>query len=137
MKRLAGILMCFLLLFSAVGCRAEEKDDTKLRDLEFTVLEKDEIPKEMASSIEDRKKEPFQITYGDGEFLYIGQGYGEQQSSGYSVAVDRCYEGEHAIYIHTTLLGPGSGQEISENPTCPYVVVRLAWNEKYVIFQSK
>lgn len=137
MKRAVAVLMCLLLLFVWTGCRAVRKDDTKLQDLEFTVIEKEDIPEEMRSSIEARKKEPFQITYGDREYLYIGQGYGKQPTSGYSVAVDSCYEAENAIYIHTTLLGPGSEEEISENPTYPYVVVRLAWNEKYVIFQSK
>ena len=68
---------------------------------------------------------------------YIGQGYGEKPTSGYSVTVDTCYETENAIYIHTTLIGPGKDEEISENPTCPYVVVRLKWNEKHVVFQSK
>lgn len=137
MRRIVAILTCFFLCLGLMGCRVIRKDDTKLKDLEFVVMEKEDIPEEMKELIEERKKEPFQITYGDGTYLYIGQGYGKQDTGGYSVAVDSCYEAKDAICIHTTLLGPKSGEEISENPTCPYVVVRLAWNEKYVVFQSK
>lgn len=137
MKRLFILLFCILIAGILAGCSVEKKDEKKLKDLEITVMEKDEIPEEMKKMIEEQKKEPFQITYGDKEYLYIGQGYGEQPTSGYSITADTCYEAEDAIYIHTTLLGPGKDEEISENPTCPYVVVRTTWNEKHVVFQSK
>lgn len=137
MRKISGVLICLFVLLAMSGCRIEKKDDTKIKELEFTVAEKDEIPEEMKQMIEERKEEPFQITFGEKETLYIGQGYGRQPTSGYSVAVDTCYEAEHAVYIHTSLLGPASDEKISENPTCPYVVVKIPENEKHVIFQSK
>lgn len=137
MRRLLILTVCFLMAGILAGCSVEEKETEKLRELEFTIVDKDEIPEEMKEMIEEQKKEPFQITYGDKEYLYIGQGYGEEPTSGYSITADTCYETENAIYIHTTLLGPGKEEEISENPTCPYLVVRVEWSEKHVVFQSK
>lgn len=137
MRKMSGVLICFFVLLMVTGCRIEKKDAEKIKELEFTVMEKDEIPNEMEEMIEKRKKELFQITFGDKETLYIGQGYGEQPTSGYSVSVDSCYEAANAVYIHTSLLGPGSDEKISEKPTCPYVVVKIKENEKHVIFQSK
>lgn len=136
MRRLLTWIAAALLLCVLAGCSVEKKGEDKQNDVEFTIVEEEEIPKEMARVIEEQKKEPFQITYGDKEYLYIGQGYGEQPTSGYSISVDSCYEAEHAIYIHTSLLGPGTEEEISENPTCPYVVVRVKWSEKHVVFES-
>lgn len=136
MRRLFTWIAAALLLCVLTGCSVEKKGEDKQNDVEFTIAEEEEIPKEMARVIEEQKKEPFQITYGDKEYLYIGQGYGEQPTSGYSISVDSCYETEHAIYIHTSLLGPGTEEEISDNPTCPYVVVRVKWSEKHVVFEN-
>lgn len=136
MRKITGILACLFLLFGAAGCRAEARDETKLRDLEFAVIGREEIPEEMLRTIEEKKEEPFQITYGDQEALYIGQGYGRQPTGGYSITVDSCYEAPEAVVFGTSLIGPGSGEETGV-PTYPYVVVKLAWKEKQVLFQNK
>ena len=81
-----------------------------------------------------KKSEPFQMSYADQGSLYIARGYGKQPTSGYSVTVTRLYETENSICISTDLLGPEKGEETKEAATYPYVVVRLDYVEKDIIF---
>ena len=135
MRRILCILIYLFAVTALAGCSVEKADKTKQKEPEYTVMDKDDIPKEMKTEIEKEKQEPFKITYGDGTYLYIGQGYGKQDTSGYSVEVKECYESSNTIYIHTNLIGPGSGEKINEKATYPYVVIRLAWSEKTVKFK--
>lgn len=135
MRRMLCVLVCILPVMFLAGCSVEKADETKLNDLEYTIVDRDEIPDEMKAEIEERKSEPFKITYGDGTSLYIGQGYGKQETSGYSVEIKACYETSNSVYIHTNLIGPDNGEEISEKATYPYIVVKLAWNGKTVIYK--
>ena len=116
------------------GCVRRTDTEEKIRDLEFTVLDKEEVPPGLSGVIEEKKEKTFQISYGDQGILYIAEGYGGQPTSGYSVAVDSLYETEDAVCIHTSLMGPEKGEETEETVTYPYVVVRLEYIGKDVIF---
>lgn len=135
MRRMLCVLVCLLSVLLLAGCSVEKTDETKIRDLEYTIVDKDEIPDEMKAEIGKRKAEPFKITYGDGASLYIGQGYGKQETSGYSVEIKACYESSNSVFLHTNLIGPDNGEEIKEKATYPYIVVKLAWTEKTVIYK--
>ena len=117
------------------GCVTRSGTQEKLRDLEFTVLDKEDVPQEMKQMIEEEKAEPFRLTYTDQGSLYIAEGYGAQLTTGYSVEVTGLYETEDEIRIHTSLLGPEKGEEIKESTTFPYVVVQLGAIDKNVIFE--
>lgn len=117
------------------GCTAEKIDDSKQRDIEFTVMKEEEIPPELESEIEESRDTPFKLSYGDKGYLYIAHGYGRQATSGYSVEVTELYETENAIYIHTNLIGPSKEEEIIEKATYPYVVVKIEYSEKHVVFE--
>ena len=117
------------------GCVTHNGTQEKLRDLEFTVLDKEDVPQEMKQMIEEEKAEPFRLTYTDQGSLYIAEGYGAQLTTGYSVEVTGLYETEDEIRIHTSLLGPEKGEEIKEITTFPYVVVQLGAIDKNVIFE--
>lgn len=136
MKYLFRMMVCVLFVGIMAGCSVISKEEEKKEELEFEIVEEEDIPEEMKNKIGEQKEKTFQITYGDQEYLYIGQGYGEKETSGYSIVVDECYETEHAVYIHNTLIGPGAEEEISSSPACPYVVVRIKWSEKQVIFKG-
>ena len=56
-------------------------------------------------------------------------------TSGYSVRVTDCFEGEEGVYIETSLLGPDKGEEIRKSAACPYVVVKMEYIDKQIIFQ--
>lgn len=132
MKRWVLFLLSMALL---CGCSIRREDTEKMGDVDFTVVRKDEIPKEWLSVIEAEKEEEMNLTYTDGAYLYIAKGYGRQDSGGYSVSVTSCYETEQAVCVKTRLLGP-SGQETTVNAeTCPYLVIKVEMTEKYVRFQ--
>ena len=135
MKRVISVLLCVCLLFLAGGCSVKKLNTEKIRDVEFTVLEEDDIPEELLAMIREKEKAPFKITYADKGALYIAQGYGRQQTSGYSITVEACYETNNAVYIHTNLIGPSKEEEIVERETFPYAVVKMEFIDKNVVFQ--
>lgn len=134
MKRCMRCLVICLFLFTLTGCVSEPVKTEKLRDLEFTVLDKLSVPDEFQTLIEEKKEKPFRLTYADAEELYIAEGYGAQLKTGYSVEVTELYETENTIFIHTNLLGPGKEEETKEITTFPYVVVKLKLIDKNVVF---
>lgn len=134
MKRCMRCLVICLFLFTLTGCVSEPVKTEKLRDLEFTVLDKLSVPDEFQALIEEKKEKPFRLTYADAEELYIAEGYGAQLKTGYSVEVTELYETENTIFIHTNLLGPGKEEETKEITTFPYVVVKLKLIDKNVEF---
>lgn len=131
MKRLACV---FLFLVLLTGC-AEQYDSTvKLRNLDFTVIDRNDLPEELRTMIENKRDHPFQIFYADQGNLYIAEGYGRQGETGYSVTVKELYETEDAVHIRTELLGPEPGEQTKEIATYPYVAVKLGYIEKNILF---
>ena len=126
------ILGSFFLL---CGCSVQKEDMEKIRDLEYTVLDEQKIPKELALHITDVKKEPFEIAYGDEGYLYIAKGYGKKDVSGYSIEVEECFETENLICVKTNLLGPPKGEAVFEQETCPYIVIKTEYSEKSIVFE--
>ena len=124
----------FLLVLMLSGCISRPQKTEKLRDLDFTVMDKEKVPNELKTAILENRDLPFKLTYADQGYLYIAEGYGPQLKSGYSVEVTGLYETENAIYIHTNLLGPEKGEKTEEVTTYPYVVVKLEYIDKNVIF---
>ena len=71
---------------------------------------------------------------GSGVSLYSA-GIWKKETSGYSASVEACYETEDAVCIETSLMGPDRKEEIIEEDTYPYVVVKIEYTDKNVIFQ--
>lgn len=135
MKRFGIFVLSVCLLCLAEGCSVKKTNTEKIRDVEFTVLEEDKLPEELQKMINEKKTEHFKITYADKGVLYIAEGYGTQQTSGYSIHVEECYETKNAIYIHTNLIGPQREEKIIEMETYPYVAVKMEFIDKNVVFQ--
>lgn len=131
---LTGGILLLLAVCLLPGCAVRRQKAEKIRDLEFTVLDKDAVPEEFKTLIEENKTAPFKLTYADRGKLYIAEGYGPQPTSGYSVEVKELYETQDAVYIRTNLLGPEKGEETKEITTFPYVVIQLEAIEKDVLF---
>lgn len=126
------LAVCILLL---AGCTFLSEEKIKLRDLEFTVLSEDKIPGELQAIIEEKKSAPFQITYSDNEFLYICVGYGEQETGGYSIAVNELYLTETNICANTSLLGPEASDKTNKTPSYPVIVLKTEYLDLTVIFE--
>lgn len=132
MKRRMGCLLLVCLLLC--GCAVGTEDDTRLRDLEFTVISEERLPEELKGLLEERKASAFQLTYSDKEFLYLCVGYGEQSTGGYSIAVNDLYLTEDAICVNTCLLGPGPEDRTGTSPSYPYIVIKTEYLDKPVQF---
>lgn len=133
-KRIFSVLLVCLLCASMLACGAKQNPMEKIKDLEFTVIAEDKLPEELLTMIEEKKTSPFKITFQDQGFLYICVGYGEQETAGYSIAVNALYETGNAVYIDTNLIGPGPEEKGKLTPTYPYVVVKTENVNKSVVF---
>lgn len=138
-KRKIGILymLCLLLAAAALlsGCTYLSDERIKLRDLDFTVLSEEKIPEELKGIIEEKKSLPFRITYTDNQNLYICIGYGEQETGGYSIAVEELYLTDSNICVNTSLLGPEASEKGNKTPSYPYIVLKTEFLEQTVIFE--
>ena len=123
-------------LLSGCGAVGIEKDSgEKVRDLEFTVIGDQDVPQELQELINEKKAEAFKLTYTNDQGLYIVNGYGQQQSGGYSIAVEELYLTDNSIVFDTELLGPEKGEDVGNEPSYPYIVVQTEYLEEPVIFQ--
>lgn len=136
MKKLAvwaaGLLLSCVCLLG--GC-SDKGAEEKVKDLEFTVVGQNEIPKEFMDMIEQKKAEEFRLTYTSGEDLYIAVGYGEQQTGGFSISVPEFYLTENSMVIKTELQGPEQGSQQAASPSYPFIVIKTKFIEEPVVFQ--
>ena len=138
-KKMKVIIKMFavtlVLSFLLTGCTMHSEERIKLRDLDFTVLSEEKIPQELMTIIQEKKGEPFKLTYSDNEYLYISIGYGEQSTGGYSIAVNELYLTDNAIYVNTTLLGPDGAAQAENAPSHPCIVIKTEKLDETVIFE--
>ncbi len=134
-KLVRNVLIFVVLMGLLVGCGNSQKEVKKVKNLDYTVVTAEEIPEELKVSLEERKAEPFKITYVDQGYLYICVGYGEQATGGYSITVKELYLTDNAIYVDTNLKGP-SPEEL-QNPvkSYPYIVLKTENMDKTVVFE--
>lgn len=130
LRAFAGVLVCLGL----IGCGVEKVEGEKIRDVEFTVVDQEEVPEELLNEIEGAKDGEMKLSYGDDGYLYAARGYGEQDTSGYSIEVEECYETEEGIRIKTSLLGPGKEENILNKKTYPFVVIKMEYTDKPVMW---
>lgn len=116
------------------GCVLKQGQE-KLQDLDYTVVAPEEIPETLLAQIEAEKAADFELTYSDNEFLYIARGYGEQETGGYSIAVEECYLADNAVCVRTALSGPQVGEQVHKEPSYPYIVLKTELREEKVVFQ--
>ncbi|MCI5953326.1 MAG: protease complex subunit PrcB family protein [Lachnospiraceae bacterium] len=133
-KTVYGLLLAAAVLMLS-GCTLLSEERIKLRDLDFTVLSEEKIPAELMTIIEEKKSAPFQITYTDNENLYICVGYGQQETGGYSIAVEELYLTDTNICVDTTLLGPEASEKSNKTPSFPFIVLKTEFLEQTVIFE--
>lgn len=130
---MAALLMITVLV-TLFGCGIEKTDGNRLQDLEYEIIE-DEIPKELAEKIEEKKSADFKLTYENDKYLYIVRGYGEQETGGYSIQILDLYLTQNAVVLHTNLKGPSKDEVKNAAPSYPYIVIRIEHTDKNVILQ--
>lgn len=124
----AGMALC------VSACAAPTQAEAKKEELEFTVVSEERLPEELLEIVESKKENAFKVTYADEGYLYICMGYGKQDSGGYSVTVNDLYETDNAVYVSTNLLGPKTGSTQGNSPSYPYIVLKVEFRDKTVVF---
>jgi hypothetical protein len=106
------------------ACSGKDLIENKISDLEFSVIGADEQPQALKDIILQKGDDTFQLSYTIGDELYIAVGYGLQESTGYSITVNALYETKNNIVIDTSLLGPGSVENVTDTTSTPYIVIK-------------
>lgn len=135
MKRAAALFLIIILISLLCGCKAETTKNEKIKELKFTVVENVDVPEELAKAIDSKKQQPFKLSFSSEGYLYIVEGYGEQNTGGYSIQVNELYESSNAIYIDTSLVGPEKDKVVTQAKTYPYVVVKTEFIDKNIVFE--
>lgn len=136
MRKIFGIITAVTLATVLTGCGAQDTGEDKISDLEYTVVTEENVPQALAEVIDEKKSQPFQISYTLGEELYLATGYGEQESAGYSICVNELYETASYIIFDTTLLGPDADDAATTASSYPYIVIKTAaLDDKTVMFE--
>ena len=134
MKKIILLMLTICLVFT--GCTvSKEESSEKISDVDFTVVEDIDVPKEVKEVIEERKTNPFQVAYTMNEGTYIIVGYGEQATGGYSITADELYLAEDGVHVKTTLLGPDKDVTVDAKVSYPYIVLKTEVTEEDVIFE--
>ena len=123
------------ILVSCNGCSVEKTDFSKIKDLEFSIVEESQVPEELIKRIEEKKKKAFKMTFDSDKIKYIVVGYGAQESSGYSISVDELYLTQNAVYINTSLIGPAKGEMVARVETYPYIIIKTEYLDKSIVFE--
>lgn len=134
-KRFAvlAVVLGFVLIG---GCSMFDTSDKKISDMDFTVADAEELPEEIRTMIEERKNEAFQMAYHDGTYSYIIVGYGQQETSGYSIQVNDVYQGETGIWVDTDLIGPEKSEATEAVASYPFVVIKIEGVDQTIRFKS-
>lgn len=135
LKKVILVILSMLIIFSGSACSIKKTEEKKIKDLDYTVVEDDDLPKELAGIIEEKKDEVFTMTFDNKESLYMVAGYGAQPSGGYCVTVDELYETKNSICFKPGLRGPDKTQDVEDVITYPYIVVKIEYMDKTVLFK--
>ena len=127
------IFLLILPLYFTIGC--EKKEEKKTSSVDFTVVTESDMPKDLEKLIKERRKNPFELSYSDGSYLYIAKGYGRQETSDYSIIVNDFYLSGDNLVFDTDLSGPGQNDNVSGKASYPYIVIKTEYIENPIIFQ--
>lgn len=127
------LLLCMMIL--VIGCEKETEQAERGKDWDYTVVAVRDCPEDFLKELEEKKINAFQMTYMDGESLYIAAGYGEQPTGGFSIAVRGLYELGDKLCVETELLGPGKDDTVKEKASYPYIIIKTEKTDMEVLFE--
>lgn len=129
MKRIKMFLTVIAVTMLLSGCSFGTIEEQKTGDVIYEIVKKEEIPEQLKEEIKEAGKKEMWISYADTgkeeTYLYVVRGYGTQQTTGYSIEVNACYETVDTVVIRTTLQGPEKKEKIHKKKTYPYIVIKM------------
>lgn len=139
MKRIKMFLTVIAVTMLLSGCSFGTIEEQKTGDVIYEIVKKEEIPEQLKEEIKEAGKQEMWISYADTgkeeTYLYVVRGYGTQQTTGYSIEVNACYETVDTVVIRTTLQGPEKKEKIHKKKTYPYIVIKMPYTEKQIIYE--
>ncbi len=135
MKKAVFLLIAAVMASLLCGCRFVRIEEEERKPVDYTVVERWDIPENLVEIMEEKKEKEFQLSYETGEDLYLAKGYGRQMSGGYSIQVEELGESSNGLFFITTLLGPEDLKEAGV-PSYPCIVIKTRKQEKPVTFRE-
>lgn len=133
-----AIVICIMSGGVFCGCgQTSSRQKQEEIECDYTVVATRDCPEEFLKNLEEKKINPFQMTYQDGTYLYMAVGYGEQKTGGYSILVKKLTETKDKIFLNTELRGPSKEENVLEKPSFPYVVIKMENKSKEVVFEDQ
>lgn len=129
------IIVMVSVFLTGCGVKKIGKEDAEVQKMEYTVVEELSIPEELKELIEEKKIKEFRVSFASGKELYLAVGYGEQETGGYSIVVERLEETPEAVYFETNLLGPDKDEKVSQRVSYPYIVVKTEYRDKDIFYE--
>ena len=135
-KRMIILAMTGIFFLAAMtGCDVEETDEKKVKDLEYTVCDEGKLPDELVKLIDEKKEEPFKLTYRTKDYLYIVVGYGAQDRTDLSVVMTDLYLTKNAIFVDTDLIATESETLQDNLVSYPWIAVKCELYDVSVTFR--
>lgn len=120
---------------SISGCAAGTSENENKTDVDFTVVEDEDLPKELKKLIDDRKENTLRLIFTTKDYTYVVAGFGAQETSGYSIRVNGVYVADDTLYTDISLIGPAEDEPVNEVKTTPYIVLKMEKREESIVFK--
>lgn len=135
MKKAVCLLAILVLAAVLSGCGLIRIEEEERKPVDYTVVERQDIPAALDEIMNEKKEKEFQLSYQTGEALYLAKGYGRQMSGGYSIQVEELGVSSNGLFFVTRLIGPKDFNEAGV-PSYPCIVIKTEPQKKPVVFRE-
>lgn len=135
MKKAVCLLAALVLAAVLSGCGLIRIEEEERKPVDYTVVERQDIPAALDEIMNEKKEKEFQLSYETGEALYLAKGYGQQMSGGYSIQVEELGASSNGLFFVTRLIGPKDLNEAGV-PSYPCIVIKTETQKKPVVFRE-
>lgn len=135
MKKAVCLLAALVLAAVLSGCGLIRIEEEERKPVDYTVVERQDIPAALDEIMNEKKEKEFQLSYETGEALYLAKGYGRQMSGGYSIQVEELGASSNGLFFVTKLIGPKDLNEAGV-PSYPCIVIKTEPQKKPVVFRE-
>ena len=135
MKKAVCLLVALVLAAVLSGCGLIRIEEEERKPVDYTVVERQDIPAALDEIMNEKKEKEFQLSYETGEALYLAKGYGQQMSGGYSIQVEELGASSNGLFFVTRLIGPKDLNEAGV-PSYPCIVIKTEPQKKPVVFRE-
>lgn len=135
MKKAVCLLAALVLAAVLSGCGLIRIEEEERKPVDYTVVERQDIPAALDEIMNEKKEKEFQLSYQTEEALYLAKGYGRQMSGGYSIQVEELGASSNGLFFVTRLIGPKDLNEAGV-PSYPCIVIKTEPQKKPVVFRE-